>query len=117
MYFDPKPKKRKEDLYDREKELEEFEKSLKTSPLTVVTGIRRLGKTSLILVGLSDKPSVVVDLRGVPQSREGLYRRIEFAMNEFFKRHKNFMVFHQLTIQSPFTNLNIQNKQLSCLLF
>ena len=89
MYFDPKPKKRKEDLYDREKELEEFEKSLKTSPLTVVTGIRRLGKTSLILVGLSDKPSVVVDLRGVPQSREGLYRRIEFAMNEFFKRHKN----------------------------
>ena len=89
MYFDPKPKRRREDLYDREKELKEFEKSLKISPLTVVTGIRRLGKTSLILVGLSDKPSIIVDLRGVPQSREGLYRRIEFAINEFFKRHKN----------------------------
>ncbi len=89
MYFDPRPKRRREDLYDREKEIDEFKKSLKTAPLTIVTGIRRLGKTSLILVGLSDKPSVVVDLRGVPQSREGLYRRIESAMNEFFKKHKN----------------------------
>jgi AAA+ ATPase superfamily predicted ATPase len=88
MYFDPRPKRKREDLYDRERELEEFVKSVKTSPLTVVTGIRRLGKTSLILVGLSDKPSVIVDLRGVPQSREGLYRRIESAMNEFFKKHR-----------------------------
>ena len=88
MYFDPRPKKRREDLYDREKELEEFERSVRTSPLTVVTGIRRLGKTSLILVGLSDKPSVIVDLRGVPQSREGLYRRIELGLNEFFKEHE-----------------------------
>ena len=88
MYFDPRPKKRRKDLYDREKELEEFEKSLKTSPLTVVTGIRRMGKTSLILVGLNQRPNIVVDLRGVPQSREGLYRRIEFAMNEFFKKHR-----------------------------
>jgi len=88
MLFDPKPKTRREDLYDREKELRELEKSLKISPLTVVTGIRRLGKTSLILVALRDKPSVMVDLRGIPQTREGLFRRIEFAMNEFFNKHK-----------------------------
>ncbi|ADC66287.1 ATPase [Ferroglobus placidus DSM 10642] len=89
MYFDPRPKRRREDLYDRDEELEEFVRSVKRSPLTVVTGIRRLGKTSLILVGLSDKPSVMVDLRGVPQSIEGLYRRIESAMNEFFRKHRS----------------------------
>ncbi len=55
----------------------------------MVTGIRRSGKTSLILVGLSKRPSVVVDLRGVPPSREGLYRRIESAMNDFFRTHRS----------------------------
>jgi len=89
IYFDPKPKTRKEDLYDREKELREFKLALETSPLTVVTGIRRLGKTSLILVGLSERPSVIVDLRGVAQSRKALYKRIEFALNQFFKNYKN----------------------------
>ncbi len=89
MYFDPRPKQNKKDLFDREKELSKFEESIQQSPLTVITGIRRLGKTSLILVGLSNKPSVIIDLRGVAQSREGLYRRIEFGLNEFFKQHSN----------------------------
>jgi len=88
VYFDPRPKTRREDLYDRERELEELERSLRVSPLTVISGIRRLGKTSLILVVLSDKPSIIVDLREVPQSRDGIHRRLEFAMNEFFKKHR-----------------------------
>ncbi len=89
MLFDPRPKQNKKDLFDRENELSQFEESIQKSPLTVVTGIRRLGKTSLVLVGLSNKPSVIIDLRGVAQSREGLYRRIEFGLNEFFKQHSN----------------------------
>lgn len=88
MYFDPKPKKSKEDFYDREKELEEFDRAVKSSPLTVVTGIRRLGKTSLILVGLENIPNVLIDMRGVSQSREGIYRRIESSLNDFFRRNK-----------------------------
>ncbi len=89
MFFDPKPKMCREDLYDRERELREFELALSSSPLTVVTGIRRLGKTSLILVGLSGRPSVIVDLRGVAQARRALYKRIEFALNQFFRSHRS----------------------------
>lgn len=59
-------------------------------PLTVVTGIRRMGKTSLILVALRDKANIIVDLRGLTsKSREGLYRRIESAVNEFFSVNKS----------------------------
>jgi hypothetical protein len=83
LYFDPKPKRRREDLYGRERELAELEKSVKSNPLTVVTGVRRLGKTSLILVALSERPGVVVDLRGVGRSWESLYRRINAAINDF----------------------------------
>ena len=91
MYFDTRPKRRREDLYDREGELSEFENSLKSNnPLTVITGIRRLGKTSLLLVGLNELslPHVLVDFRGVnPNSRMDVYKRIESAINAFF--HEN----------------------------
>jgi len=83
MYFDPKPKRRREDLYGRERELSKLEKSLNSNPLTVVMGVRRLGKTSLILVALSTRPGIVVDLRGVGQSWESLYKRINTAINDF----------------------------------
>jgi len=89
MYFDPRPKTCREDLYNRERELREFKLALKVAPLVAVTGIRRMGKTSLILVGLSDKPSVIIDLRGVSQSRMALYKRIEHALNDFFKSNRN----------------------------
>ncbi len=89
MLFDPRPKSRREDLYDREKELEAFNKALKVSPLIVVSGIRRLGKTSLVLVALKDKPHIIVDVRGVnPNSRMDLYKRIESAFNSFLSRNK-----------------------------
>ncbi len=91
MYFDPRPKTRKEDLYNREKELGAIEKALsKKAPLIVITGVRRLGKTSLMLVTLGNKPKIIVDLRGVsPRSREGLYRRIEAAINDFLTKNKS----------------------------
>jgi AAA+ ATPase superfamily predicted ATPase len=86
MYFDPRPKRRREDLFGRERELREFESSVKTNPLTVVSGIRRVGKTSLILIALEDKPGLVIDLRGVGQSRRDLYLRVEDAVSEFARR-------------------------------
>lgn len=92
MYFDTRPKRKRDDLYDREGELREFEKSLKSgNPLTVITGIRRLGKTSLLLVGLNelDLPYVLVDFRGVnPNSRMDVYKRIESAVNTFFRENR-----------------------------
>ncbi|WP_456453219.1 AAA family ATPase [Thermococcus sp.] len=93
VYFDIRPKRKREDLYDREVELKEFEKSIMSSnPLTVITGIRRLGKTSLLVVGLNELgvPYVLVDFRGVnPNSRMDVYKRIESSLNGFFRKNRN----------------------------
>lgn len=89
MYFDPRPKRRREDLYGRDRELEQLLRSARSNPLTVVTGIRRIGKTSLILVALSEMPGVLIDLRGIGRSFKDLYIRIESSLNEFFREHSS----------------------------
>ncbi|WP_297068348.1 ATP-binding protein [Thermococcus sp.] len=68
MLFNPKPKKRREELYDRGEELSTIEHSIeKGVPLIVLLGIRRLGKSSLLNVALSETPvkSVKIDARRV----------------------------------------------------
>ena len=67
MYFSLEVKSRREDFYDMESELERLKKELK-DPLTrmiVIKGIRRVGKSSLLRVVLSDVglPYILVDLR------------------------------------------------------
>lgn len=47
MLFDPRPKDDLKDVFDREKEIELLKNSL-DSPLIVVMGLRRTGKTSLV---------------------------------------------------------------------
>ena len=66
MLFDRRPKYRREDFYDREEELHMFLRGLEVGEgLIVVYGVRRVGKTSLVRVGLaeSDIPFVPIDLR------------------------------------------------------
>ncbi|WP_052296578.1 ATP-binding protein [Pyrococcus sp. NA2] len=91
MYFDEKPKSRREDLYDRERELKELLNLINSrKPLIVLKGIRRLGKTSLLRVALNEAnvPHVIVDLRGVnPNSRRDLYLRFQEALNEYLSRN------------------------------
>ncbi|TDA31867.1 MAG: hypothetical protein DSO04_03205, partial [Hadesarchaea archaeon] len=53
MLFDDRPKEDRKALFDREKEVNELKKSLK-HPITVVTGIRRIGKTSVLKVSLKE---------------------------------------------------------------
>ncbi|WP_456421104.1 AAA family ATPase [Thermococcus sp.] len=68
MLFNPKPKTRREELYDREEELSLIENSIeKGLPLVVLLGIRRLGKSSLLNVALNELPfrSVKIDARKV----------------------------------------------------
>jgi len=68
MLFDVNPKERKEDFYDREKELDEILEALKLNErLIVVYGIRRIGKSSLVRVAMqvSELPYVVVDVREI----------------------------------------------------
>jgi len=64
MLFDPRPKSRREELFDRREELEALHAN-KDVPITIITGIRRIGKTSLLNVFLSEveAPSVILDLR------------------------------------------------------
>jgi len=64
MLFDPRPKSRREELFDRREELEVLHAN-RDVPITIITGIRRIGKTSLLNVFLSELevPSIVLDLR------------------------------------------------------
>lgn len=86
MLFDAAPKTRKEDLYNRETELEKFKNAVKLSPLIVIQGQRRTGKTSFMNVALSEtqQPYIILDIRGLPinPSQADIIRRIETAFNK-----------------------------------
>lgn len=90
LYFDPRPKTKKQDLYNRTKELEDFTNALSYSPLIVVTGLRRTGKTSFLNVAMaqSQQPYIMVDLRGLPfnPSYADIIRRIEAAFNRIDRK-------------------------------
>ncbi|MEO3993692.1 MAG: ATP-binding protein [Desulfurococcaceae archaeon TW002] len=87
MLFDPRPKTRVKDLYDFENELNTLKKYL-GEPLIVVTGLRRTGKTSLILTALNESgfPYVFFDLRTIMRSRKELYQLISAGFSEFLSR-------------------------------
>ncbi|MEZ0318421.1 MAG: ATP-binding protein [Pyrobaculum sp.] len=78
--FDPRPKKSRKELYDREKELEFLDKNVE-KPLIAVLGIRRIGKTSLLKAFLEPHRGVYVDMRGVTTQAE-LYERLADALTE-----------------------------------
>ena len=69
MYFDPRPKTRREEIFNREKEFDELSRNIDL-PLIVITGIRRIGKTSILNVFLNELsiPSVILDLRSLPKN-------------------------------------------------
>lgn len=67
MLFDPEPKTRREDLYDRENELKSLLTYLKKERLIIIYGVRRVGKTSLLRVALNEGaiPYAYIDIRGM----------------------------------------------------
>jgi len=88
LLFDPRPKRSRTELYDREKELKtinEFAK--KGSPILVMLGIRRIGKTSILKVYLneSDQPSIYIDARRLEEQgfrRSQLYQLLFEELNK-----------------------------------
>ena len=70
MYFDVSPKTRKIDLFGMDYQLEIFKKYLKDKSvrMVVIKGLRRVGKTSLLNVGLleSELKYVKIDVRDSP---------------------------------------------------
>ncbi|AJC71276.1 ATPase [Thermococcus guaymasensis DSM 11113] len=66
MLFSPYPKTKREELFDRERELKELEEAVKRGErLILLLGLRRLGKSSLLNVALNELtyPSIKVDVR------------------------------------------------------
>ena len=87
LLFDIRPKKRRVDLYDFDEEYGRFVKCL-GEPLIVVRGLRRTGKTSLILTGLEETraPYVLVDFREPCYSRRDLYTVLSRSLSVFASR-------------------------------
>ena len=95
MYFDERPKTRREDLYDFDEQMERLLGSLKRGArLIVVKGLRRTGKTSLVKTCLEEAkiPYLFIDGRTFAQvpsiSRADLMKALEQAINDFLKREK-----------------------------
>lgn len=67
-YFKIELKRRKEEFFNMENELNQFIRSLKDNKLIVVSGLRRYGKTSLILTGLNEAKAdyIFIDCRLLP---------------------------------------------------
>ncbi len=90
--FDPRPKDRLEDFFDRERELDEFRRSISSSPLTLVLGLRRYGKTSLILTGLNEFKVryVYLDCKALPLGMISIGDFMQLfveALNTFTRRY------------------------------
>ncbi len=65
-YFDPRPKTKRKDLYDRDEELKMLIEGIrKCSPVILLLGLRRTGKTSLLNVALAETnmPQIIIDCR------------------------------------------------------
>ncbi|MEB3755894.1 MAG: ATP-binding protein [Desulfurococcales archaeon] len=65
----PDQKCDRDELYDRISELEQLHKNIdKNTPLTLLTGIRRIGKTSLLCVFINEIgiPYLLIDARNLP---------------------------------------------------
>jgi AAA+ ATPase superfamily predicted ATPase len=86
MLFDPRPKSQRSELFDREEEIKELKESVARSPLTLLLGIRRIGKTSVLKVALNELevPYVYLDLRILEEegySKATLYRLLSEAFS------------------------------------
>lgn len=86
-YFSPEPKRRKEDFFNMEEELEKMKKGLK-GKLVVVTGLRRTGKTSLILTFLNEEKIdyIYIDCRLLPAGMFSLDSFIEILEEELNRK-------------------------------
>nr|WP_206205935.1 ATP-binding protein [Thermococcus sp. JdF3] len=80
--FDLRPKSRREEIFDRDEEFRELERSIERYPLTLLLGIRRVGKSSLLRAYLSENPGILIDCRELYAesghiAREDLVRELQ----------------------------------------
>jgi len=87
LLFDIRPKRCRADLYNFDVEYSKLINSL-NKPLIVVRGLRRTGKTSLILTALEETktPYILIDLREGYRSRREFYRILSRSISMFMGR-------------------------------
>jgi len=100
MYFDLEPKHRREDLYNFDKQLGKLLDILRGRrakyPLTIITGLRRMGKTSLAKTALNESNLPNLTLNGmafadVPAiKKRSLLRALERGLNEAIESQKKW---------------------------
>ena len=95
MLFDERPKTSREDLYNMEHQLDALVAALKRGdPMVLILGLRRTGKTSLLLTGLqqSKLPTLVLDLRAIGErpysTKKELVELLEGSVNRFLAEQK-----------------------------
>lgn len=89
--FDLQPKCRREDLFDRMRELSELHKAVDRGyPIVALLGIRRVGKTSVLKTFLNEVCGVYVDLRGVVR-RADLEVKIADSLSSSLEKVKKFL--------------------------
>jgi Predicted ATPase (AAA+ superfamily) len=81
MLFSDRPKERREELFDRDDEISELKRA-SNHPTTLVTGPRRMGKTSLLMVYSNEEnmPSALVDVRSPTNSYRALSLFLHFPL-------------------------------------
>ncbi|MCW6168796.1 MAG: ATP-binding protein [Thermoplasmatales archaeon] len=89
-YFSSRVKVNVDEFYDREKELDTIENALNTTPLIIIYGQRRMGKTSLLNVALneSDAPFIIIDARELYKKKSLIYETdiLNLLLNEFRRK-------------------------------
>jgi AAA+ ATPase superfamily predicted ATPase len=87
VLFDPRPKEKRSDLFDRESELSELERFAEHgAPMVLCLGVRRVGKTSVVKVFVNEHewPSVYIDARKLGErgySKAGFYSILEESIS------------------------------------
>jgi len=87
MLFSARPKETRSELFDREEELKELAGCIK-HPLVLITGPRRVGKTSVLKVYLKEArvASAFVDLRSPVNSYRSLYSIFSSLLTQLSRR-------------------------------
>ena len=96
MLFDITPKDKIKDLFGRKKEILLLKRCV-TEPLTVIYGIRRTGKTSLLKSVLNDikMPYIIIDIREL-FNESGTIRENEISLKILNELKKNMRISQKL---------------------
>jgi len=95
LLFDERPKISRKELFDREKEIEEIKSNI-NRPLLIISGIRRIGKTSTLLVALNElgRDYVLIDCRKLKENygRQDLYNLFSSSFSTIIDKIKDLLL-------------------------